>query len=87
MRALTFFLKFLFRCSKIFCSLQHCFGIYFSSRLRDLGENRGGWGVLLIHIKHYLRLGSPELDPEIRAKKHVIYSRPAIRRKGVKKAG
>lgn len=43
--------------------------------------------MLLIHIKHYLRLGSPELDPEIRAKKHVIYSRPAIRRKGVKKAG
>ena len=43
-------------------------------------------GGLLIHIKHYLRLGSPKVDPEIRVKKHVIHTRPDLRIKGVKKA-
>lgn len=44
-------------------------------------------GGLLIHIKHYLRLGFPKADPEIRVKKHVLYTRPDLMIKRVTKAG
>lgn len=82
------FPKLLFTCSKMFYSLQNCFNIYLPSRLRGLGENRGALeGRLLIHIKLCLKFSSPEGDPEIKVKKHVIYSKPALKRKGVKKVG
>ena len=64
MKALSFSLA--LSCYKMLCSLRSCFSIYLPSRLRGLGGNRGAWGGgLLIHIKHYLRLGFPKVDPEM----------------------